>query len=246
MTLEDIKNAGYRVFGAYGVDHRDFSHMWQIYDGYAYHGIIEIDGKNKFFHVTLVEDCPLYNVRIRVKTIDDLKAALKEYFPVDSSDNLYYDMYNVQIRDIYRVDSFVYGIIKEYGFKPDGGHGFDEHIMTYQRQIGNKRNLLLDVDTKNFKFRAYFGEFSWAEADFKMWDVESVKNALSQVMMVPVLIEVGSGFDLLVTLPTSSKIADVKSADIGLLSVFGAKPDDIRAKLESAKANIEKILNTIQ
>ena len=30
MTLEDIKNAGYRVFGAYGVDQRDFSHMHQI------------------------------------------------------------------------------------------------------------------------------------------------------------------------------------------------------------------------
>jgi hypothetical protein len=242
MTLEDIKNAGYRVFGAYGVDHRDFSHMWQIYDGYAYHGIIEVDGKKKFFRVTLVEDCPLYNVRIRVKTIDDLKSALKEYFPVDSSDNHYYDMYNVQIRDIYRVDSFVYGIIKEYGFKPGGGYSYDEHNMSYQRQIGDKKKLHLDVDTKNFKLRAYFGDYSWSEADFKMWDAESVKNALSQVIMVPVLTEVGPGFDLLVTMPMQTNTADIKTADIGLLSAFGAKPDDIRAKLESAKANIEKLL----
>lgn len=245
MTLEDIKNAGYRVFRAYGVDHQDFSHMWQIYDGYAYHGIIEVDGKKKFFRVTLVEDCPLYNVRIRIKTIDDLKAALKEYFPVNNSDTHYYDMYNVQIREIYRIDAFVYGIIKEYGFKPGGGYSFDEHNMSYQRQIGNKKNLVLDIDTKNFKFRAYFGEFSWTEADFKMWDAESVKDALSQVMMVPVLTEVGSGFDLLVKMPTSSKTAEINSVDGGLLSAFGAKPDDIRAKLESAKANIEKILATL-
>ncbi len=245
MTLEDIKNAGYRVFGAYGVNHRDFSHMWQIYDGYAYHGIIEVDGKKKFFRVTLVEDCPLYNVRIRIKTIDDLKAALKEYFPVDSSDNHYYDMYNIQIRDIYRVESFVYGIIKEYGFKPGGGYSHDEHNMSYQRQIGDKRKLQLDVDTKNFKLRAYFGDYSWAEADFKMWDAESVKNALSQVMMVPVLTEVGPGFDLLVTMPVSSKTAEINSVDSGLLSAFGAKPDDIRLKLESAKANIEKLLATL-
>lgn len=245
MTLKDIENAGYRVFGAYGVDHQDFSHMWQIYDGYAYHGIIEVDGKKKFFHVTLIEDCPLYNVRIQIKTIDDLKAALKEYFPVDSIDNHYYDMYNVQIRDMYRVDSFVYGIIKEYGFKPGGGYSSDEHIMTYQRQIGNKKNLLLDVDTKKFKFRAYFGEYSWSEADFKMWDAESVKDALSQVMMVPVLTEVGPGFDLLISMPISSKTAEINSVDGGLLSMFGGKPDDIRAKLESAKANIEKLLATL-
>jgi hypothetical protein len=245
MTLEDIKNAGYRVFGAYGVDHRDFSHMWQIYDGYAYHGIIEVDGKKKFFRVTLVEDCPLYNVRIRVKTIDDLKSALKEYFPVDSSDNHYYDMYNVQIRDIYRVDSFVYGIIKEYGFKPGGGYSYDEHNMSYQRQIGNKKKLHLEVDTKNFKFHAYFGEFSWTEADFKMWDVDSVKDALSQVMMVPVLTEIGPGFDLLLSMPVSSKTAEINSVDCGLLSFFGAKPDDIRATLESAKANIEKLLASL-
>lgn len=245
MTLEDIKNAGYRVFGAYGVDHRDFSHMHQIYDGYAYHGIIEVDGKKKFFRVTLVEDCPFYNVRIRIKTIDDLKAALKEYFPVDSSNIHYYDMYNVQIRDIYRVDSFVCGIIKEYGFVPGGGYSSDENVVSYQRQIGNKKNLHLDIDTKNLKFRAYFGDFSWTEADFKMWDAESVKDALSQVMMVPVLTEVGSGFDLLVKMPVSSKTAKINSADSGLLSVFGAKPDDIRAKLESAKANIEKLLATL-
>jgi len=245
MTLEDIKNAGYRVFGAYGVDHRDFSHMHQIYDGYAYHGIIEVDGKKKFFRVTLVEDCPLYNVRIRIKTIDDLKAALKEYFPVDSSNTHYYDMYNVQIRDIYRVDSFVYGIIKEYGFAPGGGYSSDENVVSYQRQIGNKKNLHLDVDTKNFKFRAYFGDFSWTEADFKMWDAESVKDALSQVMMVPVLTEIGSGFDLLVKMPVSSKTAKINSADSGLLSAFGAKPDNIRAKLESAKENIEKLLATL-
>lgn len=245
MTLEDIKNAGYRVFGAYGTDLKGFSHMHQIYDGYAYHGIIEVDGKKKFFRVTLVEDCPLYNVRIRIKTIDDLKNALKEYFPVDSSDTCYYDMYNVEIRDIYRVDSFVYGIIKEYGFKPGGGYSYDEHIVSYERQIGNKKKLQLDVDTKNFKFRAWFGEFSWTEADFKMWDVKSVKDALSQVMLVPILTEIGQGFDLLTTLPASSNSAEIKSVDGGLLSSFGAKPDDIRAKLESAKANIEKLLATL-
>ena len=246
MTLEDIKKAGYRVFGAYGVDHRDFSHMHQIYEGYAYHGIIEVDGKKKFFRVTLVEDCPLYNVRIRIKSIDDLKAAIKEYFPVDSSDKHYYDMYNVQIRDIYRVESFVYGIIKEYGFKSDGySYSYDEDVVTFSRQIGNKKKLHLDVDTKNFKFRAYFGDYSWTEADFKMWDVESVKNALSQVMMVPILTEVGPGFDLLVSMPSQAETADINSVNIGLLSAFGTKPDDIRAKLESAKANIEKLLATL-
>lgn len=241
MTLKDIKNAGYRVFGAYGVDYRDFSHMHQLYEGYAFRGIIEVDGKKKFFRVTLVEDCPLYNVRIRIKTIDDLKAAIKEYFPVDSSDN-YYDMYNVQIRDIYRVDAFVYGIIKEYGFEVGGGYGFDEHVITYQRQIGNKKKLTLTVDTKDFKFRAYLGEFSWTESYFKMWDVDSVKDALSQVMMVPILTEIGQGFDLLTTLPASSNVAEIKSVDNGLISMLGGKPDDIRAKLESAKANIEKLL----
>jgi len=245
MTLKEIKNAGYRIFGAYGVDHRDFSHMWQIYDGYAYHGIIEVDGKKKFFRVTLVEDCPLYNVRIRVKTVDDLKSALKEYFPVDSSDTNYYDMYNVQIRDMYRVESFVYGVVKDYGFKFDGysyTYAYNENIVSFTRQIGNKKKLHLEVDTKNFKFRAYFGEFSWTEADFKMWDAESVKNALSQVMMVPVLTEVGPGFDLLLSMPSQSKVPNIGTTDIGLLSAFGAKPDDIRAKLESAKANIEKLL----
>lgn len=246
MILKDIENAGYRVFGAYGVDHRDFSHMHQIYDGYAYHGIIEVDGKKKFFRVTLIEDCPLYNVRIRIKTIDDLKAALKEYFPVDSSDTHYYDMYNAQIRDMYRVESFVYGIIKDYGFKSAGySYSYDDDVVSYTRQIGNKKKLHLDVDTKNFKFRAYFGEFSWTEADFKMWDAESVKNALSQVLMVPVLTEVGPGFDLLVSMPLQTNTADIKTADIGLLSAFGAKPDDIRATLESAKANIEELLATL-
>ena len=246
MTLKDIENAGYRVFGAYGVDHRDFSHMHQIYDGYAYHGIIEVDGKKKFFRVTLIEDCPLYNVRIRIKNIDDLIAALKEYFPVDSSDIHYYDMYNAQIRDMYRIESFVYGIIKDYGFKYNGySYSYDENIVSFTRQIGNKKQMHLDVDTENFKMRAYFGEFSWTEADFKMWDVESVKNALSQVLMVPVLTEVGPGFDLLISMPTQSKTADIKTADIGLLSAFGAKPDDIRATLESTKANIEKLLATL-
>ena len=114
MTLKDIENAGYRVFGAYGEDLKDFSHMHQIYDGFAYHGIIEVDGKKKFFRVTLIEDCPLYNVRIRIKTIGDLKAAISEYFPVDSRDTHYYDMYNVEIRATYRVESFIYGIVKDY------------------------------------------------------------------------------------------------------------------------------------
>ena len=245
MTLKDIENAGYRVFGAYSPDHRDLSHMHQIYEGYAYHGIIEVDGKKKFFRVTLIEDCPLYNVRIQIKTIDDLKAALKEYFPVDSSDSHYYDMYNVQIRDMYRVESFVYGIIKEYGFKPSDGYSYCEDTVSFTRQIGNKKNLQLDVDTKNFKFRAYFGEWSWTEADFKMWDAESVKDALSKAMMVPVLTEVGPGFDLLVSMPSQTNTADIKTTDIGLLSAFGAKPDDIRTKLESAKANIEKLLATL-
>ena len=105
--------------------------------------------------------------------------------------------------------------------------------------------MRLDVDTKKFKFRAYFGEFSWTEADFKMWDVESVKNALSQVMMVPVLTEVGPGFDLLLSMPMQTNTADIKTTDTGLLSAFGARPDDIRAKLESAKANIEKLLASL-
>ena len=245
MTLEDIKKAGYRVFGAYGVDHRDFSHMHQIYEGYAYHGIIEVDGKKKFFRVTLVGDCPLYNVRIRIKSIDDLKAVIKEYFPVDSSDTHYYDMYNVQIHDIYRVDSFVYGIIKEYGFKSDGySYSHDENVVSFTRQIGNKKKLRLDVDTKNFKFRAYFGDYSWTEADFKMWDVESVKDALSQVMMVPILTEVGPGFDLLVSMPATSKMAEIKSVDTEMISMFGGNLDDIRTKLEIAKENIEKLLAT--
>ena len=246
MTLEDIKNAGYRVFGAYGVDQRDFSHMHQIYEGYAYHVVIEVDGKKKFFRVTLVEDCPLYNVRILIKTIDELKAVIKEYFPVDSSDNHYYDMYNAEICDIYRVESFVYGIIKDYGFKFDGyKYSPNESEVTFSRQIGDKKKLVLSVDTKNFKFRAYFGEYSWTEADFKMWDIESVKVALSQVLMVPILIEVGQGFDLLTTLPASSKVAEIKSVDSGLISLLGGKPDDIRAMLELVKTNIEKLLATL-
>ena len=246
MTLKEIKNAGYRVVGAYGVDERDFSHMHQIYEGYAYHGVIEVDGKKKFFRVTLVEDCPLYNVRIQIKSIDDLKAVIKEYFPVDSSDNHYYDMYNAQICDIYRVESFVYGIIKDYGFKFNGyTYSPNESEVTFSRQIGDKKKLVLSVDTKNFKFRAYFGEYSWTEAEFKMWDVESVKDALSQVMIVPVLTEVGPGFDLLVSMPTTSKIAEIKSVDTELISMFGVKPDDIRTKLEIAKENIEKLLATL-
>ena len=246
MTLEDIKNAGYRVFGAYGVDQRDFSHMHQIYEGYAYHGVIEVDGKKKSFRVTLVEDCPLYNVRIQIKSIDDLKAVIKEYFPVDSSDNHYYDMYNAQICDIYRVESFVYGIIKDYGFKFNGyTYSPNESEVTFSRQIGDKKKLVLSVDTENFKFRAYFGEYSWTEAEFKMWDVESVKTALSQVMIVPVLTEVGPGFDLLVSMPTTSKIAEIKSVDTEMISMFGEKPDDIRTKLEIAKENIEKLLATL-
>lgn len=238
MTIEDIKNAGYKIF-------KTGDHSWDLYDGFAYHGVILIDGKKKFFKVTLVEDCPLYNVKIQVKSIEDIKECLKTYFPVESTDNHYYDMYNVQIRDLYRVDSFVYGIIKNYGFKPGGGYSYDENVMTYSRQIGNKKNLHLEIDTNEFKLRAWFGDYSWAEADFKMWDAESVKNALSQVMMVPILTEVGPGFDLLVSLPTQSETAEIKTGDIGLLSTFGAKPDDIQAKLESAKVNIEKILATL-
>ena len=246
MTLEDIKNAGYRVFGSNDIDQRDFSHMHQIYEGYAYHGVIEVDGKKKFFRVTLVEDCPLYNVRIRIKTIDELKAVIKEYFPVDSSNNHYYDMYNAQICDIYRVESFVYGIIKDYGFKFNGyTYSPNESEVTFSRQIGDKKKLVLSVDTENFKFRAYFGEYSWTEAEFKMWDVESVKTALSQVMIVPVLTEVGPGFDLLVSMPTTSKIAEIKSVDTEIISMFGVKPDDIRTKLETAKENIEKLLATL-
>ena len=246
MTLKEIENEGYRVFGSNDVDQRDFSHMHQIYEGYAYHGVVEVDGKKKFFRVTLVEDCPLYNVRIRIKTIDDLKAAIKEYFPVDSRDNHYYDMYNAEICDIYRVESFVYGIIKDYGFKFDGyKYSPNESEVTFSRQIGDKKKLVLSVDTKNFKFRAYFGEYSWTEADFKMWDVESVKDALSQVMMVPVLTEVGPGFDLLISMPASSKIAEIKTVDTELISMFGVKPDDIRTKLETAKENIEKLLATL-
>ena len=78
-----------------------------------------------------------------------------------------------------------------------------------------------------------------------MWDVESVKSALSQVMMVPILTEVGPGFDLLVSMPASSKIAEIKTVDTELISMFGGKPDDIRTKLEAAKENIEKLLATL-
>ena len=155
-------------------------------------------------------------------------------------------MYNVQICDIYRVESFVYGIIKDYGFKFDGySYSPNESEVTFSRQIGNKKKLVLSVDTENFKFRAYLGEYSWTEADFKMWDTESVKDALSQVMMVPVLTEVGPGFDLLVSMPASSKIAEIKSVDTEIISLFGGKPDDIRTKLEIAKENIEKLLATL-
>ena len=155
-------------------------------------------------------------------------------------------MYNAQICDIYRVESFVYGIIKDYGFKFNGyTYSPNESEVTFSRQIGDKKKLVLSVDTENFKFRAYFGEYSWTEAEFKMWDVESVKDALSQVMMVPVLTEVGPGFDLLVSMPASSKIAEIKTVDTEMISMFGEKPDDIRTKLETAKENIEKLLATL-
>ena len=54
MTLKEIENAGYRVFGSNDVDQRDFSHMHQIYEGYAYHGIIEVDGVNRKKYVLLL------------------------------------------------------------------------------------------------------------------------------------------------------------------------------------------------
>ena len=154
-------------------------------------------------------------------------------------------MYNVHIRDLYRVDSFVYGIIKDYGFKAGGGNQWDENVMPYYRQIGNKKSLHLDVDTKEFKLRAWFGDYSWTEADFKMWDAESVKNAIAQVMLVPVVTEVGQGFDLLIKIPVQTETASIGSVDPTLLSMFGGGQDDIKEKLESAKANIEKLLETL-
>ena len=239
MTIEDIKNAGYKVFNT-------GNHVWDLYEGFAYHGLILIEGKKKFFKVTLIKDCPLYDVKVEVKTIDDIKNCLKTYFPVDCShDNHYYDMYNVQIRDLYRVDSFVYGIIKDYGFKAGGCNQWDENVMPYYRQIGNKKALHLDVDTKEFKLRAWFGDYSWTEADFKMWDAESVKNAIAQVMLVPIITEVGQGFDLLVKIPVQKETAEIKTLDSNLLSMFGESQDNIKEKLESAKANIEKLLATL-
>ena len=245
MTLGDIENAGYRVFGAYGVDHRDFSHMWQIYEDYAYHGIIEVDGKKKFFRVTLIEDCPLYNVRIRIKTIDDLKAVLKEYFPVDSSDSHYYDMYNVQITNHYRTDAFVWNILKEYGFKTRYSNVYSENLSSYTRKIGEKNSIHLDVNTEEMKLCAYFGDYSFVEDYFKMWDTDSVKAALANVMLVPVMSEVGMGFDLLMKLNIPSEPGKIQTVDKNILSMFGGKSDDIKATLEAAKTNIEKLLETL-
>lgn len=239
MTIKDIENAGYKVF-------KTGDHSYDIYVDFAYHGVIIIDGKKKFFKVTLVKDCPLYNVKIEVKTVEDIANCLKTYFSIDcTNDNHYYDMYNVQIRDIYRIDSFVYGIIKNYGFKAGGSNQWDENVMPYYRQIGNKRNLHLEIDTKHFKMRALFGDYSWTEADFKMWDAQSVKDALAQVMMVPILSEVGPGFDLLAKLPMQTKTADVKTLDSNMLSMFGGGQDNIREILENAKSNIEKLLITL-
>lgn len=239
MTIKDIENAGYKVF-------KTGDHSYDLYEGFAYHGVIIIDGKKKFFKVTLIEDCPLYNVKVEVKTIEDIAECLKEYFPVDCShDNHYYDMYNVQIRNRYRVDSFVYGIIKDYGFKAGCGYQWDENVMSYYRQIGNKKSLHLDIDTKEFKMRAWFGDYSWTEADFKMWDVESVKNAIAQVLLVPIVTEVGPGFDLLTKIPVQTETASIGSVDPTLLSMLGGGQDDIKEKLESAKANIEKLLETL-
>lgn len=238
MTIENIKNAGYKIF-------KTGNHSYDIYVDFAYHGLILIEGSKKYFKVTMVEDCPLYDVKIEVKTVDDIAECLKKYFPVDSSDNRYYDMYNVQIRDIYRVDSFVYGIVKKYGFKSDGMSKYDEGIMSYVCPIGNKRNLGLDVDTKSFKLRAFFGEFSWAEAEFKMWDEKSLEDALAQVLLVPVLSEVGNGFSLLAKLPVQTKTASINSSETSMIRLLGGKPDDIRKTLESARANIDQLLATI-
>lgn len=238
MTIKDIENAGYKVF-------KTGDHSYDLYVDFSYHGVIIIDGKKKFFKVTLVEDCPLYNIKVEVKTVEDIAECLKEYFPIDCTSNInYYDMYNAQIRDMYRIDSFVYGIIKDYGFKTGGGYSYDENIMSYMRQIGDKRYLYVDVDTKNFKLHCYFGKCSWTEAEFKMWDVESVKNALAQVMMVPVLTEIGNGFDLLAKLPMQTKTADIKTMDADMISIFGSH-DDIRKILENARDNIDKLLETM-
>ena len=238
MTIDDIKNAGYRVF-------KTGDHSYDLYVDFSYHGVIIIDGKKKFFKVTLVEDCPLYDVKVEVKTVEDIAECLKEYFPIDcTSDIHYYDMYNAQIRDMYRIDSFVYGIIKDYGFKAGGGNQWDENVMPYYRQIGNKKSLHLDVDTKEFKLRAWFGDYSWTEADFKMWDVESVKNAVAQVMLVPVVTEVGPGFDLLAKLPMQTETAGIKTMDANMISIFGSH-DDIRKILENARDNIDKLLETM-
>ena len=46
-------------------------------------------------------------------------------------------------------------------------------------------------------------------------------------------------------MPASSKIAEIKTVDTEMISMFGEKPDDIRTKLETAKENIEKLLATL-
>ena len=70
MTIKDIENAGYKIF-------KTEDHSYDLYEGFAYHGVIIIDGKKKFFKVTLIEDCPLYNVKVEVKTIEDIAECLK-------------------------------------------------------------------------------------------------------------------------------------------------------------------------
>lgn len=235
MTIDDIKNAGYNVC-------KTGDHSYDIYEGFSYHGIVSIEGKKKFFHATFVKDCPLYNVKIQIKTVDDLTAAIKTYFSAEDTNSHYYDMYNVLIVEHYRVESFVANILREYGFKYANGYSWKDNIVWYKHDIGRDRSISIQVDTKEFVMHAFFGKNSFTTDTFKMWDEESVKNALSNVLTIPILTEVGFGLDLLTKIPMATKDPDIKSNAMELL---GEKKDDVRAILENVRNSIDKFLETI-
>ena len=235
MTIDDIKNAGYRVF-------KTGDHSYDIYEGYSYHGIVSIEGPKKFFHVTFVKDCPLYNVKIQVKNVEELAEAIKKYFSEEDTNSHYYDMYNVQIVDHYRVESFVANILRKYGFMPTAGYGWKENKVWYKHDIGRDRSIVIQVDTDAFEMHAFFGKNSFTTDTFKMWDEQSVKDAISNVLTVPIITEIGLGFDLLTKIPMATKDPNIKS---NALDLFGEKKDDVRAILENAKENIDKFLATL-
>jgi len=235
MTIDNIKSAGYKVF-------RTGDHSYDIYEGFSYHGVVSIEGKKKFFHVTLVEDCPLYNVKIQVKTVDELISAIKTYFSAEDQNSNYYNMYNVQLTQHCRVEAFVTNILRNYGFKYGEGYGWKDNNVRYKHAIGQDRYITIQVDTDKFIMHAFFGKNSFITDTFKMWDEESVKNALSNVLTIPILTEVSSGFDLLTKIPMATKEPNIKS---NAMELFGEKKDDIRAILENARDNIDKFLATL-